>query len=159
MEHWEKDKRGQVLVEVMLILPVFMLLVFSIMEIGYLAFRTILLHHAAYEVARVGSLTAYGTKAPSGCEAPKVNKTAMEDIRRRVLRPSQFETIKAEPHPFPDRQDGCFNYDLLVVLRDDVSMIFPMTGAIFGNVKGNSARRLTAAVRMPIERPLFGGNI
>ncbi len=149
--------RGQVLIEVLLMLPIFLLLVFTVMEIGHLAFRTILLHHAAYEVARIGSLTAYPVKAGTGCGAPNLNKGAMDTVRGRILSGSKG-TYFASPHPFSDPQDGCVNYDLVVTLFDDVPMIFPMTGIILGNTRGRSARRLTAAVRMPVERPLFGGS-
>ena len=49
---------GQVLIEVLLILPVFMLLIFMIMQIGFFSFQAIVTHHGAYEVARIASLTA-----------------------------------------------------------------------------------------------------
>jgi len=51
-------RAGQVTVELLLVLPVFMLLLFFIMEMGNLGFHTILAHHCAYEMARVGSLVA-----------------------------------------------------------------------------------------------------
>jgi hypothetical protein len=151
-----KRPRGQVLVEVLLMLPIFLLLVFTVMEIGHLAFRTIMLHHAAYEVARVGSLTAYAVKAQQTCVGPNLKKGTMDGVRGKILKRSKG-SYKAEPHPFSDPQDGCQNYDLVVTLFEDVSMIFPMTGLVLGNTKGRRARRLSAQVRMPIERPLFGG--
>ena len=159
-----KREKGQVLIEVLLMLPIFLLLVFSIMEIGHLAFRTILLHHAAYEVARIGSLTAYPMTAAKGCSGPNLDNGAMESTRVKIL-PASNGTYAPVPHGFSDPQDCCPNYDLVVVLSDDVPMIFPMTGFIFaGGGKGNpcgtapgNTRRLCASVRMPIERPLFGG--
>ena len=51
-------RAGQVTVELLLVLPVFMLLLFFIMELGNLAYQTILVHHCAYELARIGSLVA-----------------------------------------------------------------------------------------------------
>jgi hypothetical protein len=151
-----KGEEGQVLIEVLLMLPVFLFLVFLIMEIGHLAFRTILLHHAAYEVARIGSLTAYPMTAAKGCAAPTLDGDAMETTRKKILRDSAG-TYTPVPHSFSDPQDCCPNYDLVVVLSDNVPMIFPMTGFALGDAAGKTARRLTAAVRMPIERPLFGG--
>lgn len=136
-------------------LPVFLLLVFSIMEIGHLAFRTILLHHAAYEVARIGSLTAYPMTAAKGCATPNLDSTSMDGVRQKIL-PLSNGTYAPIPG-LTDPQDCCPNYDLVVVLSDNVPMIFPMTGLVLGNAAGKSARRLTASVRMPIERPLFGG--
>lgn len=151
-----KREKGQVLIEVLLMLPVFLLLVFSIMEIGHLAFRTILLHHAAYEVARIGSLTAYPMTAAKGCGTPNLDSASMEAARSKIL-PRSAGTYAPVPHSFSDPQDCCPNFDLVVVLSDNVPMIFPMTGIVLGNAGGRSARRLTASVRMPIERPLFGG--
>lgn len=162
------EGRGQVLIEVLLMLPIFLLLVFTVMEIGHLAFRTILLHHAAYEVARVGSLTAYPVAASPFCRAPALNAGAMNGVRRKILARSQGD-YRAMPHRFDDPQDGCRNYDLVVTLVDDVPMIFPMTGLLLSNEQrvggvvvgrrreSRGFRRLTATVRMPIERPLFGG--
>lgn len=151
-----REEKGQVLIEVMLMLPIFMLLVFSIMEIGHLAFRTILLHHAAYEVARIGSLTAYPMTAEKGCRGPNLDTGAMESTRAKIL-PLSNGTYTPVPHGFSDPQDCCPNYDLVVVLTDNVPMIFPMTGLVLGDVNGRRARKLVASVRMPIERPLFGG--
>src|SRR5207244_2560588 len=57
-EFVRREKRsGQVVVEMLLILPVFMTIVFIIMEIGYLSFQLIMLNHATYEVARIGGMT------------------------------------------------------------------------------------------------------
>ncbi len=50
-------RTGQVVVEMILILPVFLGIVFTIMEIGNVSFRLIVLNHATYEVARIGGMT------------------------------------------------------------------------------------------------------
>jgi len=151
---------GQAVVEVLLILPVFLALVFLIMEIGHLSFRTILIHHAAYEVARVGSLTTTPHHASPGCQAPHLNGNVMQRVQRRIL-------PKARIHPQPriqrtlmDPQDQCFNYDVEVNLEEDVPLVFMhMTGIFLGrNCLGQRSvqyRCLRATVRMPIERPLF----
>lgn len=152
-----KKSKGQVLIEVLLMLPVFLFLVFTIMEIGYLAFRTILLHHAAYEVARVGSLTAYQAVAAQGCVAPKLDEPSMDRVKDQILRQARG-SYTHEEHDFQDPQDCCVNYDLVVNLVDNVPHIFPMTGvALKVACKSASTCRLEASVRMPIERPLFGG--
>ena len=59
-------RAGQVTVELLLVLPVFMLLLFFIMEMGNLGFQTILAHHCCYELARIGSLVAGPTGAGTG---------------------------------------------------------------------------------------------
>ncbi|MBI4424719.1 MAG: pilus assembly protein [Elusimicrobia bacterium] len=146
--------RGQVIVEVLLVFPIFLWLLFSIMEIGHLAFRTILLHHAAYEVARYGSLTCPNTERPSpGCEEPQPNTQAMEQIARRIL-PGASLDVRVEKTVL-DKQENCMNHDIVAVMTQNVPMIFPMTGIWLAN-KGSYTRRLQAAVPMPVERPLFG---
>lgn len=153
----KRGSRGQVLVEVLLMLPVFLLLVFTVMETGHLAFRTILLHHAAYEVARIGSLSATAIAAP-GCPPPVVSSNKLKPIalsffNNNAAAAPQVSAI-AKP-TLPDPQEGCMNYDVEVTLVQRIPMIFPMTGFVLANTKDRRYRVLTAEVRMPIERPLF----
>ncbi|MCX5790175.1 MAG: pilus assembly protein [Elusimicrobia bacterium] len=149
-------RKGQVIIEVLLVLPVFLWLVFMIMEIGHLAFRTILLHHAAYEVARYGSLTDSNQKEPltgGGCNSPNPNRIGMESIARRILPTSHVE-VSLRPTQPTDTQSQCTNYDLLVTIRQDVPMVFPMTGIWLAD-KGRRTRKMVATVPMPVEMPLF----
>ena len=152
--------KGQVLVEVLLVLPVFLFVVFTIMEIGFLAFHTILIHHAAYESARFASLTAKPDVPSSGCVTP----TVPGDYQKVALQ--MFPGGGAEVglytggpiRTLQDKQEGCDNYDVAVQVSRVIPMVFPLTGIVLANTKapdGRPARRLTAIVRMPIERPLF----
>lgn len=143
---------GQVLIEVLLMLPVFLLLVFAVMETGHLAFRTILLHHAAYEVARIGSLSATAIASP-GCPPPVVNAGKMKTVGLSMLKGITMSAITEQT--LTDPQEGCPNYDVEVTMMQRVPMIFPMTGLILSNTKDRRYRLLKAQVRMPIERPLF----
>lgn len=141
------------IVEVLLILPVFLWLVFTTMEMGHLAFRAILLHHAAYEVARVGSLTAKPNQALPGCIPPVADIQRMRSVGRRIL-PRCMVSARMEK-TLLDPQEGCSNYDVVVTLRQAVPLVFPMTGFVLGKPRGGRARVLEAQVRMPTERPLF----
>ncbi|MBI5242643.1 MAG: pilus assembly protein [Elusimicrobia bacterium] len=144
---------GQVLVEVLLILPVFLFVVFTIMEIGFLAFHTILIHHAAYEAARVASLTA-SAHASATCSEPGLTG----DYQAKVIGPMFQGTASASARKVKtlrDPQEGCWNYDVVIDVTRTVPMVFPMTGFVLGNTPDRRARVLTASVRMPIERPLF----
>jgi Flp pilus assembly protein TadG len=157
MKLWRREgrgrgDRGQVLVEVLLMLPVFLLLIFTVMETGHLAFRTILLHHAAYEVARIGSLTATAIAAP-GCPPPVINAGKMKTVGLAILKGVQMTAVSERT--LTDPQEGCSNFDVKVTMLQRVPMIFPMTGLILSNTKDRRYRLLTAQVRMPIERPLF----
>ena len=146
---------GQVLIEVLLVLPVFLFLVFTIMEIGHLAFRTILLHHAAYEAARVGSLTAMSPMMGPACPTHVAPAGIVQTVAAKML-PTSFAVATVDQgRCLTDPQDGCPNCDLLVVVRQRVLMIFPMTGIVLSNTGDRRTRMLEAAVRMPIERPLF----
>ncbi|PCI40551.1 MAG: hypothetical protein COB53_00740 [Elusimicrobia bacterium] len=157
MKKWRKaakraSDRGQVLIEVLLMLPIFLLIVFTIMEVGHLAFRTILLQHAAYEVARIGSLTAVAIAAP-GCPPPVIRAGKMRTIGQAILRNASVAAVQEST--LPDPQEGCPHFDLKVTMTQRVPMIFPMTGLILANTAGRRERLLVAQVRMPIERPLF----
>ena len=148
----EGTTKGQILIEVLLMLPIFLLVVFTVMEIGHLAFRTILLHHASYEVARIGSLTAVAVAAP-GCPPPVLQADKMSRVGEVILKDV---TVTAEQEEtLTDPQEGCANFDVVVTMTQRVPMIFPMTGLIMSNTDDRQARILQATVRMPIERPLF----
>jgi len=143
---------GQVLIEVLLMLPIFMMMAFTIMEIGHLGFRTILLHHAAYEVARFGSLSAIAAAVP-GCPAPALQGAKMQQVGKKILKDA---TVGATlDRTLTDPQEGCANYDVVVTMTQRVDHIFPMAGLILSNTSDRKARTLAAQVRMPVERPLF----
>jgi hypothetical protein len=56
---WLRAKRGQSLVEMALILPLFLLIVFGAIDVGLLVFGHSTLSQAAREGARVGAVEAY----------------------------------------------------------------------------------------------------
>ena len=147
--------KGQVMVEVLLVLPVFMMLVFTIMEIGHLSYRTILLHHAAYEAARVGSLTCLGTfRAATSCITPREDSSRIAGVVQRIL-PNATVRASVTKNGNVDGQEGCASYDVRVLVRQPVPMIFPMTGLFLANGGYRNSRVVEGAVRMPVEKPLF----
>lgn len=150
----QKNKRkGQIVVELVLILPVFFLVVFMIMELGNIAFQTILAHHVAYEVARIGSLTA---RTNMGAELP------MEEHLKKML-PRAFLQYREEATlPDPQTFGETVNHDLVVTVNYPAPLIFPMTSVLFSNSAGpvkkkisSPVRWIKAEVRMPVEQPLF----
>ena len=138
----------------LLILPVFLTIVFTIMEMGYLAFWMIVLNHATFEVARIGSLIACRGSAiyPSDVTADmqgymdKIIKGGRVSSRREV-------TIK-------DRQSQSDNYDLVVTGSYNLRFVFPMSSILMSSRlvcpggPGGGSCTISATVRMPIETPV-----
>lgn len=135
---------GQVVVEMLLILPVFLTMVFTIMEIGYVSFQLILLNHATYEVARIGSMTF---TPPPGYTCGKLN-----EFMTMIL--PQARVTCATEKTLTDPQAGQDNYDLVVTGWHSVKLVFPISSVILAKPKGSGMRELAATVRMPIETPL-----
>jgi hypothetical protein len=139
-----QSRAGQVVVEMLLILPVFLMMIFTIMEIGYVSFQLILLNHATYEVARIGSMTF---TPPPGYTCGKLN-----EFMQRIL-PAARVTCTPEK-TLTDPQAGQDNFDLVVTGQHAVRLIFPISSIIMAKPKGSGTRLLFATVRMPIETPL-----
>jgi len=158
-------RAGQVTVELLLVLPVFMLLLFFIMELGNLAYQTILVHHCAYELARIGSLVA---GPPGGSSSNDSNISLAEKAMRSTLgkmfkNPGQIQfTVGSaitgmDPQPMsspnPQRHN---NEDLLVSLTFPAKLIFPGSSYFFADPpKGLRIKKIVVMVRMPIEKPVF----
>lgn len=140
-----KDGRrsGQVVVEMLLILPVFLTIVFTIMEIGYVSFRLIVLNHATYEVARIGGMTWF---SPAG--GPSKAGTVMHQILPEAMINCFPDKTMRDPQADQD------NFDLVCTGQESVKLIFPISSIILAKPKGTGMRLLTATVRMPIEQAL-----
>ena len=135
-------RSGQVLVEMLLILPVFLGIVFTIMEIGYVSFRLIVLNHATFEAARVGGMTYLPSQ--STVQASRVMQEMLQNA-----------TVDCAAVPtLIDQQEGQMNHDLVCTGSESVPLIFPISRIILAKPAGSGKRTLFATVRMPIERPL-----
>lgn len=158
---------GQVIVEMILVLPIFFLLLFMIMESGNLAFQTIVVHHAAYEAARIGSLVA-GCRpgdAARDCSPDEGAATAagMDVLCEGDLNDNKFFSscagltydVDIVPNNTMDPQAQTTHNDLEVTLTYRAPLIFPMTSIVLAEPKGSGKRTITARLRMPIESPLF----
>lgn len=134
----------------MLILPIFLTIVFSIMEMGNVAFQMILVNHATWEVARVGAMIA----TPPGGGNPGINSTALLSRLQKMLPTAKIHESRIEQTIF-DRQAKVMNNDLVVVVSYPIPLIFPLSSFIMSKPKGSGHRLVFTDVRMPIERPLF----
>jgi len=71
-----RKRGGQVTAELMLILPVFMLMIFFVLEYGNIAYHTLIANHASYEFARIASLVAVKkTQRPAGPDGDYAKKS------------------------------------------------------------------------------------
>ena len=149
MKRW-RSRPGQVVVEMLLILPVFLTIVFAIMEMGHLAFWVIVVNHATYEVARIGALRATPS---SGGDPGDVNGVMETTFKGIIHSPSASVTSHVE-ETILDRQAGVMNHDLIVTGSHDVRLIFPLTSLMLSDRGVRGTRTIRTTVRMPIERPL-----
>ncbi|WP_424246077.1 hypothetical protein Dip510_000996 [Elusimicrobium posterum] len=153
-----RKRSGQTSIELLMILPVFMLMLFFVLELGNIAYHTIIAHHAAYEMARVGSMVA--VRKPGGmAEKSRIEAKLREQVRLMFSgRPENVSfTIKTEETSKDPQSSGHVNEDLIVTLNYSMYLIFPGTSFILADPpdKRLARRNLQAVVRMPIERPLL----
>ena len=127
----------------LLILPVFLGIVFTIMEIGYVSFQLIVLNHATYEVARVGGMTWL---APNG-GAGQLSRLMKSILPLATVSCSEDKTLM-------DPQAQLQNMDLVCTGSENVKLIFPISSIMLAKPAGSGTRALSATVRMPIEQPL-----
>lgn len=152
-----RKRGGQTVIELLMILPVFMLMLFLILELGNIAYHTIIAHHAAYEMARVGSMVA--VRKPGGAtEEYRIESKLKEQVRQMFSEKlvNVTFTTKVETTSLDPQSSGHVNEDLIVNLNYQMKLIFPGTSWIFADPpnKRLGLRMLYASVRMPIERPL-----
>lgn len=138
-----EHRAGQVVVEMLLVLPVFLGIIFSIMEIGYVSFHVILLNHATYEVARIGGMTCPPTAGP--CPGP--SRIMPQIIPEATVNCISYQTLQ-------DPQALQMNFELHCTGTHQIKLIFPISSIILSDPGTPGMKRLTAVVAMPIERPL-----
>lgn len=114
-------RRGQALVEFALVVPLFLILLFGLIEVGRLIYLNNAFNEAAREAARFGSVEQWAHACPKGVSAPDRFTCTAQVARDRVAgAPAAFEvevTCKSS-----DSVDGaglsaaqCVANDLLVV--------------------------------------------
>ena len=152
------EKTGQVTVELMLVLPVFFLMLFFIMEIGNLGFQTILAHHCAYELARIGSLVAGPTGYDSSDARSDMVRASrkMQAVAKQMFPNTNVRVEGRTQTTTRDNQADRWNEDLIVTLHYPAKLIFPGSSHVFADrPKEHRIKNLTVTVRMPIEKPFL----
>ncbi len=153
-----RKRDGQTVIELVMILPVFLMIIFVILELGNMAYHTIMAHHVSYELARVGALV--GVKKASGTtDTMRVNNKMKEALINmfglRRAGQMQFSSVLQQTSTDPQVRNHP-NEDLVVTLVYRVNLLFPLTSYIFADEpKRLGIKRIRATVRMPVERPLL----
>ncbi|ACC98759.1 hypothetical protein Emin_1209 [Elusimicrobium minutum Pei191] len=140
-----------------MILPIFMFMLFLVLELGNIAYHTIIAHHAAYEMARVGGMvgvTRPGAPTDKGRIESKLKEQSalmfagrQDKITFKVSLDRTSMDPQSTAHP---------NEDVIVEVYYPVRLVFPGTSFIFADPPKRLGRReLRATVRMPVERPLL----
>lgn len=145
-----KKRLGQVVVEMLLILPIFLTIIFSIMEMGHLAFWVIVVNHATYESARIGAMRA----TPQSGGDPRNVNGLMQKVFSRIIKSDSARINSYIEETIYDRQANIMNHDLVVTGSHDVKLVFPISNILLANPRGSARRHISTTVRMPIERPL-----
>jgi TadE-like protein len=121
---WRKARRGQALVEMAVVLPIFFLLLFGLVDLGRAVFVYSSLAEGSREGARWGSV-----------QARAFNDTTRDSIETYVVElldgvPSPSVTADCTPR---GGLSGCTALDVLSVKAEaDVEMITPLLGALIG---------------------------
>ena len=155
--------RGQVTVELLLILPVFMLMLFFIMELGNLAYQTIVVNHSAYELARIGSLVAGPGQGGGVSNIGLAEQKMKNSLSRMYKNHGLIRMDVSSEFTYPDPQvmatspaSSHINEDLLVELEFPARLVFPGSRYFLASPpKSRGIRWITVKVRMPIEKPFF----
>jgi hypothetical protein len=149
-----KKRGGQVTAELMLILPVFMLMIFFVLEYGNIAYHSIIATHASYEFARIGSLVA--VKKPSGRPDRNVISQKINQAKQKVFGSRagsigvsvKVETTGTDPMYKRHRHE-----DVIVTVTYPVRLMFPGTSYILASEpRREGIRRVKTSARMPIEK-------
>ena len=154
-----RNKGGQTVIELIVVLPVFMMIIFVVLELGNIAYHTLIAHHISYELARVGSMVGVkkhsgatdSTRMRSKMRAALSKMLGMADPGKKVRFSSKIVRTSNDPqvssHP---------NEDLVVNIVYRVDLANPLTSYIFASKpKKLGILWLKANARMPIERPLL----
>lgn len=149
-----RKRGGQVTAELMLILPVFMLMIFFVLEYGNIAYHTIIANHASYEFARIASLVA--VKKPSGRPDRTVITQKINQAKQKVFGSKagrigvnvKVETTGTDPMYKRHRHE-----DVIITVTYPVHLIFPGTSFVLASEpRREGIRRIKAVARMPIEK-------
>jgi Flp pilus assembly protein TadG len=148
--------RGQALAEFALVLPVFLLIFFAIIQFGVLLAAHIGLTNAVREVARYGSTVPTSDGAPAGDVALYLLDTALP---RNVATYSETN-LGGSSVTYCRYQDtsGAYSVRLTVEVTYDHPLFVPLVSVIIDGLDGSSdnAFALVTSEAMRVENPPLG---
>ena len=154
MTIFHKRGEGQVTVELLLILPVLMLMIFFVLEYGNIAYNTILANHASYEFARIGALVA--TTQPSGMANKSKINSSINAAKQKVFGAEAARVtvrVKVQPTGVDPMYKKHRHEDVIVTVVYPMRLAFPGTSWLLATEpKKNGMRRIEATTRMPVEK-------
>jgi len=158
----ETEKKAQVTVELLLVLPIFFLMLFFIMEIGLIAHKVIVVNHAAYELARVGSLLSGPRGGERDSSTSRNVDSKLENLKCQMFKNcGQVQLITSIDPTGEDPQTGGAhkNEDFVVTLIYPVKLVLPGSSFFLSDPpKASHVKRITVRVRMPIEKPIYSSD-
>lgn len=149
-----KKRGGQVTAELMLIMPVFVLMIFFVLEYGNLAYHTVIVNHASYEFARIGALVA--VKKPSGRSDRTIITQKIERAKQSVFGSkagSISVNVKVENTGIDPMYPKHRHEDVVVTVTYPVHLLFPGTSFVLADEpRKKGIRKIKVVTRMPVEK-------
>lgn len=155
---------GQTTVEMLLVLPVFLMMVFFILELGMYCYQVILVNHGMFEAARICSLQSGAKDATMLASLCNARASTTKDDADKVFK-SMFGSdgmIQLVPGSIDvtcdsygnDTQNNTGQYDITLEAKFNLKLFFPMTRFAFGG-DSNGNLLYETSLRMPVDQPVW----
>jgi len=132
--------RGQALVEFALAVPIFLLILFGLVDVG----RLVYINNAASEAARDGA--RWGTVAGRSADSTTWDQIETTTIGRTTAIPQPTATVSCISHGTPRTDGHCYVGDILVVrLTAPVSLVTPGISQLIGPVTVTATARVAVS--------------
>ena len=141
--------KGQVLVEIVLVLPVFLFFMFLVMEICNVCFQALLATHMAFECAHGAALADGPSNYGSGGGGGQAKATSVMQSKLG----SRASVTVSTAGTGADPQTGRATKDLTATVHWPVNFLFPGMQTI---LKLGGLDVLNISVPMTVETPAFG---
>jgi Flp pilus assembly protein TadG len=156
--HARPRRRGQALVEFALVVPIFCLLVFAVVDVARYVYNTNALNEAARQAARVGAVSIRGNcsglnrsqcvqqTAKSTLTTVPISTSDVAVICQRLERDGSMPTTN-DAGTSTDNCGGAWRINdmMIVTIRTDFNLVTPLVGQILGTPTMTGQARITVA--------------